>query len=395
MSGHGERKFWTDNLVYGSATVTAGIFNWLYAILLAHGIGPARYGTVMTLNNVVAIMTLPASVVTLAATRRGKPAERLGRLHVRLGTAGILLWIFLAAASGILSRAFRISPELFLIFGLSAWPVVDYAANLGYLARARRYLWLGVLTAAGSALSVAAVLIATRGGHVMAVLGILQAAGLWLLWVLSLAAVKRLPPAEFVGGRPVALSAGVGIVQSLTALTDSVVAKAMLTPVSAGLYNGLATIGQAIPYGAGSLALVMFTAMLDQPREKDRWFHRTVLVYLALAGSAELIFWWDPRMIVEFALGPQFLPVVPWLAYYGLGMLALGLVVLFLTEAIARLWWSMLGLSVLGMALWVVLLVQGKSPAQLAHVTTLALAVWAVLSTALRWWLLRRDRRRT
>jgi O-antigen/teichoic acid export membrane protein len=334
---------------------------------------------VMTLNNVVAIMTLPASVVTLAATRRGKPSARLARLHLRYGGAGIFLWLLLSAASKTLSHTFKISPFLFLIFGLAAWPVVDYAANLGYLARARRYAWLGGLTAAGSALSVAAVLIAMRRAHMIALLGILQAASLWILWGLSAVVVRRLSVQGPVGGRPVALSAGVGIVESLMALTDSVMAKARLIPVSAGLYNGLATIGQALPYGAGSLALVMLTAMLDQPSGRSRWFRRTLMLFLGLAGPAELIFWLDSRAVVEFALGPQFLAVVPLLAFYSLGMLALGIMIILLTEAIARLWWPMLGLAIFGLALWVALLLRGQTVGQLAHATTLALSLLAVL----------------
>lgn len=387
MNQPGNGKFWADNLIYGLATAGAGVFNWLYAIVLAHGVGPIWYGGVSTLNNVVAIMTLPASIITLAAIRRGKPAERLWRWRAAYGASGMVLWAILAGLARFLSQAFHLAPGLFLLFGLSSWPVIDFAANLGYLARARRYQWLGGLTMAGSGLSVADVVIAIHLKNPVAALGVLQSLSVWALWAVSVrmvASVTVEPPAS---RRSVALSAGVGVVQGLTTLTDGVVAKARLAPEAAGLYNGLATVGQALPFAAASLALVMLTAMLENPGGRKRWLRWTLAVYLALGLGLESLFLAVPHVVVQAVLGARFDPVVPWLAVYGGGMLALGTVLIFLAEAIARGWWALLAAAMAGLVLWVALLLRAQGLGGLVHATALSLLFTALGIVVLRTWL--------
>lgn len=387
MAIKAESKFWADNLAYGSATVVSGIFNWLYAILLAHGMGPARYGVVVTLNNIVAVVTLPASVVTLAATRRGRPFQKLLRIRIWYGAAGGLLWLLMALSSTFLSSTFKISPPLFLIFGLATWPIIDYAANLGYLARARQYSWLGILTAAGSALSVGAVLAAVRWREPVAALGIFQAMALWILWATSARVVKRLPVEPAPNRGSIALSAGVGMAQSVMTLLDGVVAKARLGPVQAGYYNGLATVGQSLPFAAASLALVMLTAMLDRPGQRAKWLNWTLAIYLGLGIGIEGLFWRMPKTIVDWVLGGRFNTVSHWLVLYGLGMLALGLLMIYLAEAIARGWWELLALVIGGLALWMLMLIHAHGFPGLVHATALSLMLVAFAVLGARSWL--------
>lgn len=384
-------KFWRDNLVYGLASVLAGIFNWLYAILLAHGLGPARYGVVVTLNNVMAVLMLPAAVVSLAATRRGKPALDLRRLRAGYGAVGVGLWLIVTVLAGPLGAALKVSPVLFSIFGLAAWPMMDYAANLGYLARARRYLWLGALGVAEGGLAVAAVLGALGSHYPLAMLGVYQATLVWVLWAISVGAVNRLAPSPAPSGRSVALAALVGITQSLMNLTDGVIAKARLLPTDAGLYNGLATVGQSVPFAAASLSLVMLTAMLDRPGEHRRWFRGTLTLYGILGLGAEVLFWRAPRTVVHWALGPGFAGVAHLLAAYGIGMLALGFVLIFLAEAVARGWWVLLVPQALGLAAWAAGLFYASNLAALVSVTARFLSALAVGTFLVRIWVGRRD----
>ena len=100
-------------------------------------------------------------------------------------------------------------------------------------------------------------------------------------------------------------------------LTDGVIAKARLRPNQAGLYNGLATVGQTLPFIAGSLALVMLTAMLDRPVQRARWFYSALAIYLSIGVAVELLFWLAPRVVVQWALGDRFVSVGHWLALYG------------------------------------------------------------------------------
>ncbi len=388
MKSEATLKFWADNAAYGGATILAGIFNWLYAVLLAHGMGPARYGVIVTLNNVVAVITLPASVVTLASTRRGKPSQRLGFLRLCYGISGIALWGLLALSAIPLGKTLNVAPGLFLLFGLSSWPLIDYAANLGYLARARRYTWLGGLAVTGSGLSVAAVMGAVMARDGVALLGVLQAMVLWMLWGLSAIAVRGLKVEAAPGSRSIVLSSGVGMAQSLMMLTDGVIAKARLRPNQAGLYNGLATVGQTLPFIAGSLALVMLTAMLDRPVQRARWFYSALAIYLSIGVAVELLFWLAPRVVVQWALGDRFVSVGHWLALYGLAMLALGLLIILLAEAIAREWWTTLVLALGGLAVWIGLLVRAPSLAGLVHATAVSLIGLAVLAIGLRMWLI-------
>ncbi|POB10836.1 lipopolysaccharide biosynthesis protein [Sulfobacillus sp. hq2] len=379
------KKFWLDNAIYGVATLGSGIFNWLYAVLLGHRLGPSLYGVVTTLNNVVAIVTLPASVVTLMAIRAGKPSgPQWRRWRLVYGITGLALWGSLVAFSGPLGRALKMPSIFFVVFGLSAWPMVDYAANLGYVARARRYRWLGGLTVMGSALSVIDVWLASYTRHPVLLLGAFQAVSVGMLWGLSSWIVRAILPSGPSTKRSVALSGAVGVLQTLTGLTDGVVAKAQLTQKMAGFYNGLATIGQSIPYAAASLALVMMTAMLEHPEESRRWLKYTLGVYLGLGMTIEGVFGLVPQQLVGWALGSSFHPITTWLVFYGVGMLALGMVLIFLAEAVARSWWLLWMASSVGFVVWVIWLVHSHSLPHLVHATVWSLVGMAVLTVGMR-----------
>ncbi|HBQ96008.1 MAG TPA: capsular biosynthesis protein, partial [Sulfobacillus sp.] len=102
------KAFWEDNLIFGLATLLAGVFNYLYHVVLAHVLGPRQYGDLATFLNVTSFLVIPASVVTLIYTRVGKYRRQNAYAQsVVLWAGGIGLWLSVWLLGKSLSRLFH------------------------------------------------------------------------------------------------------------------------------------------------------------------------------------------------------------------------------------------------------------------------------------------------
>ncbi|MDA8194828.1 MAG: capsular biosynthesis protein [Thermaerobacter sp.] len=373
------RRFWRDNSVLGASTAAAGVANWLYAVVLAHRLGPVAFGDVSVLNNMVVVLMLPASVVTLVATRTGRTGVRWRRAAGWRWLAGGMLWLIPALLNRRLGSALHVPSGLLWVWPLAAFPIMDYAANVGYLQRARQYGRVGGLAVGGSLAAVGAAGVAAVVPHRLLVLGTLQALLAGGLWAFSACWATRLTPQpNLPEGRAVLLPAIAGTLGSLLTLTDSIVAKARFSPLTAGHYTGLATIGQAVPFVAGALATVLLTAVLDHPGDSRRWLARTLMLYGALAGGADILFLAAPDAVVRVALGSAFLPISGLLPLYGAGMTGLGTVLILLAFAVARHRWAGVWPVMLGWTGWVLWL--AREPTLPGLVTATAVTMLTTLA---------------
>ena len=371
--------FWRDNILLGTATVLSGLANWLYEMLLAHQLGPVGFGNVTSLNNIVLLLSIPASVVTLVATKRGRPEPQWWRT-VRNWVAGGVLWLIPVLLGPWLVSWQKIPPKLLPLWALACWPLIDYAANLGYLQRSRRYVQVGLAVVFASFGGVASVIVASHMVHYLVWLGSLQSVTMWGAWGLSRywASTIVAPPRTVANVAGTGLAASVGILGTTLMLTDMIWAKSQLSPHWAGAYTGLATIGQAIPYLAGANATVLLTTSLDERTSAGRWLGRTLATLGGMVLLAETIFVWQGQWVVQTVLGASFIEVARWLAWYGLAMGALAGLMILMAYAVALDRIQGVWPVVLGQVGWAYGLSQTHRLAQLVHVT-----VWVLVGTLL------------
>ena len=376
------RQFWSDNLVLGVATVAAGIFNTLYSVVLAHSLGPVRYGLVAGLNNLVGLFLLPLPLVGLAAVRYGK---QQGQTWISRGAMGLGALLFLVALllAPLLGRALKVSDTLILLFSAGLVFNYGYALYVGFLERARRYYWVGFLVGLSSVSALMAVAMAVTVGrhHPLFWLGVWQGLavlGLFLAARRASRCVEPVPPAP-LSRAMVATTVGVGTLQSLWGLSDSLWARVELTPHAAGLYAGLATIGQGLPFLASGLVTVMLTAILDTPAQRRALLVRTIGMVFIIAVTFWGVVTLAPDVVVQVALGRRFLPLLPLVQRYIGAMAALSFVLALTTYSVAIGAYQAMVAAAVGTAGWVVSMAGAHSMAALVNRTVLFMGVTLVL----------------
>ncbi len=366
------KAFWEDNLIFGLATLLAGVFNYLYHVVLAHVLGPRQYGDLATFLNVTSFLVIPASVVTLIYTRVGKYRRQNAYAQsVVLWAGGIGLWLSVWLLGKSLSRLFHVDDALMVIYTAEVVPSLALSANVGMLQRSRWYLWVGLLGVLNTGFRVVAAAGALWSNYRLLAVGILEAIAAWVTWSISRVMVTRVAlKGEETSSGVVVGTAMVGIVNVLFALVDGLAAKYALSPFVAGEYTGLATIGHSLQFVSGSLGTVMLTAILSDPQYRYRFAGMTLAVYSVLAAIGEWLFLAHAKVLVLTILGKGFLGIVPWLGLYGWGMICLGSLNIVMLYSVARGRWEVVVTTGAGLLYWVWALVHDHSLGQFAISTT-------------------------
>lgn len=316
------RRFWHDNAYLGAATLSTGLANWGYAVLLARHLGPIGYGDLIFLNNWISVGLLPLPAVTLWTIRHADVRVAPRRLWIVGALVGALEMAVYSLWSG---HPRSIPVELVGLFSLAVPAYWGYAVAVGRLERARAYRrvaglmmisGLGTVTAAFAAIHVPREVSLT-------VLGLMASALAWGLWGVAGYWIRPRVPAPF-DSRAVrgGITVIAGFLGSLWSMGDAFLAKILLTPEAAGWYAGLNTVGQALPFVAGSLLTVMLTGVLDRPAERRAVIRRTQWLLAGITVVYGALVVGLPHTVVIWALGPRFRPVAGWLPVYGAAMMA-------------------------------------------------------------------------
>jgi O-antigen/teichoic acid export membrane protein len=360
------------------ASLIAGLFNYLYHVVLAHMLGPDRYGDLATFLDVTALLVLPGPVITLLYTRLGRRDRATApKESWLLWLAGIGLWIVLMLGSNALARSLRVSALLLVVFTLEVVPSLALAANIGILQRGRRYLWVGFLTVLIAAFRVvAAIVAAVFHVYPMLLVGLLEGLAAFVAFLVSRSWARKAPwVGEASKAGVISGTAVVGVMNVLLAISDGLLAKHVLNPVAAGQYMGMATIGHTVQFLSGSFGTVMLTSIIAAPGRRLRFLGLTVGVYASLAGAAEALFFVRGVWVVSAVLGRHFIPIVTWLSYYGWGMIALGLINIAMLYSVALKRWEAIGTTAVGLFVWLWRLAVSHSIGGLTRVTTVTMGL--------------------
>jgi hypothetical protein len=379
-------RFWQDTTLFGVASVVAGIANYFFSVLAAHGLGPARFGTLVTFLNVLSVLLIPQPVATLVYTRVGR-RPGAWREALLLWAVGAALFVGTLAATPMLTATLRVAARLIPLYALAVVPSFALAANLGALQRARTYARVGLVYAATSLLNLAAVSIALVLRLPLAGFGLLLSLAAWVVWALSRLLAARIPPGEPTPTSGLlAGTASAGTLFTLFSLTDSLIARHTLPLRAAGLYIGLSTVGSSLTFFSGTFGTVMLTAILEDPLGSARYLLRAVALFLLTALVGEALFLAAGPLVLTVVLGPAFLAVRPYLPLYGLAMIALGLlnVLLLFTVALRR--WLGVGVAAAGYLVWVLALLAERSIAGFTAATAVTMTLTVLATTAAVLW---------
>lgn len=103
--------------------------------------------------------------------------------------------------------------------------------------------------------------------------------------------------------------------------TDVVLAKHYLTPVDAGIYASLSTLGKIIFYATSPIVAVMFPIISKRYNQKKNYlpFFSVSASMIVLLGLAVLgIYYFFPRLMINILFGEKFLVGSDLLIYFGL-----------------------------------------------------------------------------
>jgi O-antigen/teichoic acid export membrane protein len=379
----GTSRFWSDNVVLGLATIVAGLFNTAYSVLLAHLMGPDSYGRIGALNNLVSLFLLPLPIIGLAAIRVGRQAHQQRLLFAISVGIGVFIFLLALWLSPSLGHTLHLPTDLIVLYCSSVILSFAYALYIGYLKRARQYGMVGLLLVLASAASVAAVVAAVTWGHKFPLfwLGVWQAVAVIVVFSLALQLTRYVPvlPPVRLRREVVWTTLGVGTLEALWSFTDVLFAKAHLSTANAGLYTGLSTIGQSLPFVVASLATVMLTAILDDPHRRRGYLTRTLLATVGLGILFVGILLLFPRPVVHLALGRAFIPMVPLIQRYSDAMVALSLVLVFATYGVAVGAYRTMTAAGLGTMTWIVLLAGARTMNALVDRTLISMVATLVL----------------
>lgn len=393
-----QSRFWTDNLILGSATALTAILGYFFYTIMAHHLGPNGYGALASLFNLLALWMLPAPLVGLYYMRTGRWPNARRRLTL-LGL-GITLFLASLALTPPLALTLHISSYLFPLYGMTLVPQFWLAANMGWLQRQRAFFQVGLLIVGNQASqdlgawSAAQVSAATS----LIVLGAFELAVAWATVLVSQWLTNRCQTrassdrvdsrsvnAVILYGVFVAGALGQGFVTA-----DGLIAQANLSATAAGQLNGLATLVHTFPDAATALATVMFTTILARPSNARTVLRRTIALYLGIALVALALFALFPHRVVSTVLGRGFSGQEHELVPYAVAMATLGVLDIVALFSVALNRWQLITTMALGFLIWLIMLFRQTTVAQFINVSNgvtistlaLTLLVWTASSEA-------------
>jgi O-antigen/teichoic acid export membrane protein len=335
-----EPRFWRDNTLLNAGALLAGVANVLYHVIVARMLGPVNYGVLTALGTVVLVAEIPVSVVALVYTRRGARPGDLGRLNLRYVLAGFAMWTLLALFRIPVSRLFHLPPGLLILFGLAVVPAYAYGLNVGLLQWAGQFAWAAAAIAWDAVGATLGALGTYLGGF--GLLGLVVVGPLVSLTDIAVSWVGARTGVRFAASRGLASfgalwnAGGVGMLALVLTSADVLAAKHALPPRAAGYYGGLATIGRAPMFFAGSIGTVLLSSTQRSPERGPRYLFYSIMAMLGLGVLGMGLYALGGPLVIQIALGARFLPIARELLPYTAAMVGQGLIVIALYYGAAR-----------------------------------------------------------
>lgn len=309
--------------------------NYLYHVVMGRIMGPADYGVLASIFSIlylISVVPTSASIAVVKFVSAAKSPKEVCLIHNSIEKFVLKLSLILSLAFLILSpfiskflniqqywSVFLVAPVVFL----SLMTVVNQSTSQGLL----RFFGNAGPNIISAAVKIAAGLVLVILGWSVfgAMIGVVL--GALLAFLYSLFYLRRLIPASN-GGKydltkigkyslPVVVQAF-----AFTSLfsTDVLLVKHFLSPVEAGLYGALSTLGKIIFFATSPVAATMFPIVSRRNSRNEGYrkiFFLSAGIILSVSLSITIFYWLFPNIAIGVLYGSQYLSVAKELVWMG------------------------------------------------------------------------------
>ncbi len=384
-------------LFFMTALAVVGASNMGFHVVISRMLGPAAYGAFGSLLALLTLMTVPATGFQTLVTARTARAVRSGRpvdgtvVLGRAVTVGVLCATVMVAASPLIQQLLRLTsiwPVVWL--ALYALPLAALVVPYGLLCGQGRFTTVGIVAVASATcrIFVAVLFIKAGFGVAGAVAASVVADSLQAIVLYAFIRISARERSEAAALRLNARSAFGGVVafSGLWLLTgvDTIAARQLFDPVSAGRYSAAATAVHAALYAAHALSLAALPAFASTDLQASRKALRlTLLASLVLTALASGVVSGVSPWLVPAVFGPRFqvpVGVIALMAVATTGIASLWILVQYSIAQFRRgmmAAWLGLPIAIVGTVLW---------HAQLWNVATVMIVAVAFPLAMSAWW---------
>ncbi len=341
----------------GVAALNAG--NYLFHLISARRLGPARYGDLATLIAIAGLISLPLGGVQLWVARHVAQYQATGdddaahwfvhRVGRYLVICAAFATILLLAMTGPIQHALGIaSPAAVAIMALTAFPAIVSPVTWGLAQGLERFGLTSLVYAIGPVVRIGFTLLAFGIG--------LHVGGAMLATLLSMMVALALPVwvlRRWVGSAPThgrrinrgeafrsLIPVMVGLF-AITALTtgDVVVAKVVLTEHAAGIYGTASLVGRVVLYLPAAIVTVLLprvAARAAGQRDTRDLLVKSIVVTLAFCTALTLVYAAEGQTIMRLAFGVRYESAAPLLWRFGVAMTGFALLNVLLVYHLAH-----------------------------------------------------------
>ncbi len=317
--------------------------NYLYHLIMARILGPAHYGELATLINVIGIVSMIPASLSLVIVKFVSSAKSADQI------SGLLNWFVKKTyiASGVVSLVFLIlSPvlakflnidnvSLLVILALTflfILPALFYRSVLQGLLKFKEYV-ISVLSENTIKLVFGIGFVLAGFSVFGAMIGFVAATCLGFFLSRHFIRIHRSrdvqPPnlgSLFSYSLPVLIQS-VAVTSLLS--VDVILVKHFFDSYQTGIYAAFSSLGKIIFYGAGPISAVMFplaSAKAARGESSSRVFLYSVGATALLVFGVVLIYLFFPRLAINIPFGSSYLQYSQLLVYFGLfmGMFTIG-----------------------------------------------------------------------
>ena len=334
--------------VHAGAIVLVGVLavnlgNYVFHLIAARSLGPARYGDLATLIAISGLIALPLGGVQVWVARYVAQYTAVGdeaaihwfarRAMSYTAVGGVIATVVLLALSWPLKDALGIaSIAAVALTAMTMFPAATSPITWGLAQGLQRFKLIAVTYVSGAVARVALTVLAFGvglkvGGAMLATLVAMLVAVAVPLWVLrawlrpAAPSGRRVTRSEAVRSlTPVLL--GLLAIAALTSL-DVVVAKVVLTEQEAGIYGSASLVGRVILYLPAAIITVLLPRVAARAADRVKTtdiLRRSVIVTLTFCTATTVVYAAAGSLIVRIAFGADYADAAGLLWLFGVAM---------------------------------------------------------------------------
>jgi O-antigen/teichoic acid export membrane protein len=335
--------FAQGGLAFFVATGAVSLSNFVFHVVISRLLGPADYGALGALLNLMLVLSVPLGALQAAVTQAEASRRHAGRAGINVvGTVmraalfGAVVTVGLIVASPLIAGFLHFG-SIWSVVVLAAWilPAVIGAVFQGVLMGRLRFMPVALASLVGSGLGrlLFGVMFVELGGGVVAAL-FASVVGQVLATLIVAIAVRHDFRSRWEGARGIDLRESVLSVCALAGYwvlgsEDTVLVRHFLLAHSAGLYAAAATAGRIALFLPGAIAMIAFPRFSrdkghgESSREALRWSLVGTALLSFVAAVAMFAF---PSLLIEILFGSKYLGAAGALRILGFEAAGLGIV---------------------------------------------------------------------